>query len=159
MWKVYFQSDSRFFQWIIVWSVSARVSDWPRQGQSAWTEMLLRFLLPEFPVLHRKEFCPEGFLSGWNWYGLRSGWHPTGSETQSLSFLVGWIIRVPYPYCPEIGNRKSAFKGTSIPVVETFIIDLLECTHAPRGVIHSKKVMPMIKYREILRLSGLGLSQ
>lgn len=26
--------------------------------------MLLRFLLPEFPVLHRKGFCPEGFFSG-----------------------------------------------------------------------------------------------
>ena len=66
------------FQWIIGWSVSAWASDWPHQGQSAWAEMLSGFLLPEFPVPHRKGFCPEGFLLVWNWYGLQSGWHPTG---------------------------------------------------------------------------------
>ena len=39
-----------------------------------------------------------------------------------------------HPYCPGIGNRKSVFKETAIPVVETFIINPLECNHAPRGV-------------------------
>ena len=34
----------------------------------------------------------------------------------------------------EIGNRKSVFKETAIPVVETFIINPLECNHAPKGV-------------------------
>ena len=34
-----------------------------------------------------------------------------------------WIIRVPCPYCPDSGNRKSVFKETAIPVMETFIIN------------------------------------
>lgn len=38
------------------------------------------------------------------------------------------------PCCPEIRNRKFAFKGTNIPVVETFIINPLECTHTPRSI-------------------------
>lgn len=39
----------------------------------------------------------------------------------------GGIIRSPCPHCPGIGNRKSVFKGTTISVVETFIINPLEC--------------------------------
>ena len=31
-----------------------------------------------------------------------------------------------------IGNRKSVFKETTIPVMETFIINPLECNHTPR---------------------------
>lgn len=38
------------------------------------------------------------------------------------------------PCSPGIGNRKSVFKETTIPMVETFIINPLECNHAPRGV-------------------------
>ena len=34
----------------------------------------------------------------------------------------------------DLGNRKSVFKETAIPVVETFIINPLECNHAPFGV-------------------------
>lgn len=53
---------------------------------------------------------------------------------QTVVFLRKWIIRSPCPHCPEIGNRKSVFKETAIPVVETFIINPLECNHAPKGV-------------------------
>ena len=45
-----------------------------------------------------------------------------------------WIIRRPCPCCPGVGNRKSVIKETAIPVVETFIINPLECNHAPFGV-------------------------
>ena len=34
-----------------------------------------------------------------------------------------WIIRVPCPCCPDSGNRKSVFKETAIPMVETFIVN------------------------------------
>ena len=33
-----------------------------------------------------------------------------------------------------VGNRKSVIKETAIPVVETFIINPLECNYAPFGV-------------------------
>ena len=33
-----------------------------------------------------------------------------------------------------VGNRKSVFKETAIPVAETFIVNPLECNHAPFGV-------------------------
>ena len=44
------------------------------------------------------------------------------------------LARNTQPRCPDSGNRKSVFKETVIPVVETFIINPLECNHAPRGV-------------------------
>lgn len=37
------------------------------------------------------------------------------------------------PCCPVMENRKSVFKETAIPEMETINIYPLECTHAPQG--------------------------
>lgn len=44
-------------------------------------------------------------------------------------------------------------------MVETFTINPLECNHAPFGVNTFKGGVTMTKYREILRLKSLELSQ
>ena len=43
--------------------------------------------------------------------------------------LIHWIIRLPCPARPGIGNRKSVFEETVIPAVETAAIFPLECMH------------------------------
>ena len=64
----------------------------------------------------------------------------SGSRMHSSKLLHGstaalradaWIFRLSCPCCPVIGNRKSVFKETAIPDMETINIYSLECKHAP----------------------------
>ena len=126
-WKVIEKLEKNFSKKFSAFSIFYRFLFCPRcerEDQASFTTALSRGEVIPFEIepsgeRNRAEKILHLLHQSSAWRGTELSWWAESAERAGSD----WIIRLPCPCCPDSGNRKSVFKETAIPVVETFIIN------------------------------------